>query len=367
MNTNKKSSLLRKESFGGTLGNAVSGRRIYINNDEFQSIKSSGRVTQELCIELRTNCTDVIIREPELLSHNFSAPDIIFFELTRACNLRCTHCLNNSGKSLLLELTHEQIDGLLDDLCTVGVQEVRFTGGEPLLNKDIFGYISKIRKCGLRASIGTNGVLVDDTVARKLSEADLNVAIVSVDGLENQHDDIRGKGSFNRVLRGIESLNCFDIPVRVNIVAMKSNLLDIPSTVQYFHDRGIKIMIRRLIPSGRASVKEMLSAQDYVFLRKELDTFLSVSNSGVSGHYLKEDVITPRVRLPFAWCKCKAGRRGLAIHPDGRVSTCGFLEPLNVPCVGNLGAETLSSIWKGLQIPLTNCIANIMSGCGDPA
>ena len=270
-------SLLRKESFGGTISNAISGKRIYITLPEFQWIKDEMVVPYDIQVELKATSNKVIIREPNVLPvDNFSAPDVIFFELSRKCNLYCAHCLNNSGEVLPAEIPHKRRVALLDDFCKAGVQDIRFTGGEPLLVPQIFDYISKIREDGLRASIGTNGTLVDAMVVKKLSKADLNVAIVSVDGLENKHDSIRGVGTFRKTLKGIELLIEAHIPVRVNLVAMKSNLAEIPNVVKYFFDRNVPIMIRRLIPSGRAiGTQERLTTEDYNFLRSKLEQFLS--------------------------------------------------------------------------------------------
>lgn len=356
-------SLLRKESFGGTISNAISGKRIYITLPEFQWIKDEMVVPYDIQVELKATSNKVIIREPNVLPvDNFSAPDVIFFELSRECNLYCAHCLNNSGEVLPAEIPHKRRVALLDDFCKAGVQEIRFTGGEPLLVPQIFDYISKIREDGLRASIGTNGTLVDAMVVKKLSKADLNVAIVSVDGLENKHDSIRGVGTFRKTLKGIELLIEAHIPVRVNLVAMKSNLAEIPNVVKYFFDRNVPIMIRRLIPSGRAiGTQERLTTEDYNFLRSKLEQFLSSPKKNVSGHYLKEEEIIPRIKLPFAWHKCKAGRRGLSISPDGRIHTCGFLEPLGVSSIGNFRTKNLSSVWGHSCAPETHCMAAAMA------
>ena len=152
------------------------------------------------------------------------------------------------------------------------------------------------------------------------------------------------------------------IPVRVNLVAMKSNLAEIPNVVKYFFDRNVPIMIRRLIPSGRAiGTQERLTTEDYNFLRSKLEQFLSSPKKNVSGHYLKEEEIIPRIKLPFAWHKCKAGHRGLSISPDGRIHTCGFLEPLGVSSIGNFRTKNLSSVWGHSCAPETHCMAAAMA------
>ena len=352
-------SLLRQESFGGTLSNALSGKRIYITRLEYQQIKETGKIIPSLLSEINTDCNEVKICKPKnLLEDNFSAPDIIYLELTRGCNLKCAHCLNNSGNPIGNELIHEKRLELLDEFIAFGAQEIRFTGGEPLIVPEIFEYISKVRNSGLRATIGTNGTLIDFCVAKRLQESGLNVAVVSIDGLKDKHDLIRGEGTFLKTIEGIDLLKSFGIKVRINIVAMKNNLTDIPYIVQYTFDRGIPVMIRRFILSGRASdSKESLSSEEYLWLRDKLKPLLDSPKKLVRGHYLKEDEIVPRIKIPFGWCKCKAERRGIAVMSDGIVYTCGFLPTMGIPSVGDLKCQHLADIWQTLNVSVTNCLA----------
>ena len=344
-------SLLRKESFGGTLNNAISGKRIYINHEEFCLVKKLGMLPDDLRIELKAGSNEVVINEPSVLpTYNFSAPDIVFFEITRACNLTCKHCLNNSGNRLLREFSDKQIIAVINDIYSTGVQEIRFTGGEPLVVPSIFKYIYKARNLGLRVSMGTNGVLIDSQVAKKLASAGLNIIIVSIDGMEKQHDHIRGKGSFKKAIMGIQSLLDVGISVRINTVAMRSNMEEIPYVVEYFFQRNIPIMIRRFIPSGRADdIKtEMLTEVDYAILRNKLQSFLSNKKEIVKGHYLKDDKVGVRIKLPFERHSCSAGHRSLVILSEGNVQTCGFLSSFGEPPIGNLKKERLASLWQRL-------------------
>lgn len=345
-------SLLRKEAFGGTLSNAISGKRVYIDQDEYRLVEEAGLIPDGLRDELQAKSNKVMICKPDILPiSNFSAPDTIFFEITRACNLLCTHCFNSSGKRLAQELTDDQRTYILDDLSRAGAQEVRFTGGEPLVVSSIFKYISQIRVQGLRASIGTNAALIDMNVAKKLAQAGLNAAITSIDGMEQRHDFIRGEGSFQKTLNGIKSLLDVGIPVRVNIVAMRSNMGEIPAIVEYFFRQNIPVMIRRLIPSGRADnmTKEMLTREDYALLRDKLQIFLSDKRGIVRGHYLQDDAPVTRIKLPFERRSCSAGHRGLVVLPNGLVQTCGFLGPLGETSIGDLKVESLSSLWQRLN------------------
>ena len=344
-------SLLRKESFGGTLINAISGKRIYLDQEEYSLVKKSGVLLKNLINELNIISGKVIIIEPAMLPiYNFSAPDTIFFEITRECNLTCKHCLNNSGKRLPQEFSNKQLNSIIRDICTAGVQEIRFTGGEPLMVSNIFEYISKIRGYGLRVSIGTNGTLIDNNIAQKLASVGLNSAIISVDGMEKHHDFIRGKGSFGKTMKGIKNLLDVDISVRINIVAMKSNIKEIPTVVDYFFQRNIPVMIRRFIQSGRAkNLKDKeLTREDYLLLKNELQLFLLDEKQIINGHYLKDEKVITRIQIPFERYSCSAGHRGLVVLPNGDVQTCGFLGSLGEPPIGNLKTESLAFLWQKL-------------------
>ena len=157
----------------------------------------------------------------------FTFSDVVFIEVTRECNLRCKHCLNNSGSKMKNELNKEEIENLIRNLSKAGVSEIRFTGGEPLLNENIYDYIKLCTKLGLSTSIGTNGTLIDDVVITKLKEAGLKRSVVSLDGTEKIHDFIRGKGNFNKAFYGINLLKDNGIDVRVNSVIMKNNIEDV--------------------------------------------------------------------------------------------------------------------------------------------
>lgn len=344
--------LLRRESFGGTLYFVQNGKRTYVNREEFALIKASGSIPSALANELKSATAPVIVVEPaQLPERNFSAPDTVFLEATRACNLTCTHCFNSSGKELPGQLTQSQLEAIVNDLAASGVQEIRFTGGEPVILPGIVSLIKRASSLGIRCSMGTNAVLINDRKADELKAAGLHAVIVSLDGLEERHNLIRGRSSFRLTLEGLECLRARSIDIRVNIVVMRSNLTDIPPLVTSLTEQDIPVFMRRFILAGRASstTNEMLSAAEYADLRTAIESLLDDPRAIVSGHYLKEKHITTRIPLPFARKECSAGHRGLVVLSDGRIQTCGFLEPLGEMSIGRLPADLLCDIWKRLN------------------
>lgn len=345
--------LLRRESFGGTLFSVKRGKRIYINHDEYLEMKLSSCITQALANELGEDIVPVVITEPQHLPNdNFSAPDTVFLEVTRACNLHCIHCFNASGKQLPKQLSHTQFESVIEDLVSSGVQEIRFTGGEPMVVSGIISLIRRASELGIRTSMGTNAALINDDKAGALAKAGLRAGIISFDGLESRHDQIRGKGSFKLAIDGLERLRQYNISVRVNIVVMRSNLSDISKLIKFLHEIGVSVFIRRLILSGRASAtpNEMLTSTEYSELRKSLQTYLDDPKNLVDGHSLKERRVQMRITLPFTRKDCSAGHRGLIILPDGRIQTCGFLGPLGETSIGRVLKEHMADIWQRLNM-----------------
>lgn len=342
--------LLREESFGGTLFNPNNGRRVYLDRDELHAISTANALLgyQEL---IRAELPTVVVRRPPRLHLvSFSAPDRVFFELTRGCNLRCTHCFNASGVAQENELSPPVVMELTAALSQFGVQEIRFTGGEPLAAPSLSDYVREAAAHHLRTSIGTNATLATPLQAKQLADAGLDEAIVSIDGLRAKHDRIRGRGSFNRTLEGMRALVRNGVRVRINMVVMRQNLDDVLGVVRMAEDEGLSIMLRRFIASGRVQGEMEIGIEwgEYVALRERLRPWLDAEHPFVDGHYLKDGVVEPRITLPFSRSACSAGQRGMVILPDGKVQSCGFLAPLGEPAVGRVSPHHLAEIWERL-------------------
>ena len=384
----KRRNLLRKESFGGTILLA-SGHREYLNEHEYAVLAQTQTLTAELAKEFDVSVLETVVIEPPFLpTNNFSAPNRVFFEVTRECNLTCSHCFNSSGKALPRQLCHSQIVSVIDDLAGAGVQEIRLTGGEPTTYQGLVELVSQITGLDLQASIGTNAALINSRLGEALAGAGLRSAVVSLDGLEETHDRVRGQGSFRATMAGLEILRENKVAVRVNSVVMKSTTQSVLALVELLTLRDIPVMLRRLIPSGRAthSSGEMLSAEDYSRLREVLKPHLEDGRRLVAGHYLGGTHQEPRFRPLFGIKDCSAGHRGMVILPTGHIQTCGFLAPLGEASVGQVPTERFSSIWQRLTNsdhierlednlaphnettcgPVTNCLAIALASTRRP-
>ena len=329
---------IREESFGATILNLKNGQREYLNTSELKKLLEFGIFPNNSCIKKDDKNLNIKYIKNFNKKNHFSFADIAYIEITHECNLRCKHCLNNSGNKIPNQLNDDEIFNLIIEFSKAGMQEIRFTGGEPLVHNKIYEFISLAHKLGMYTSIGTNGTLITIEEAKKLKLAGLNKAIVSIDGTEVAHDNIRGKGSYKKTILGINNLEDNGIQVRINSVIMKSNMNDVIDLAKELNKKHIHLMIRRFIESGRGSLLEnnTLTHEDYNFVKNSLKNELK--DKYIIGHYLNEnEQINYRINLPFNFIKgCKAGQRSLIILPNGDISLCGFLAAQGFNPIGNI-------------------------------
>src|SRR4030043_343180 len=135
--------------------------------------------------------------------------------LTERCNLKCRHCYQ-SGK--VSEMNYKEICRAIDNIKEAVQRWVteyememspsfHFTGGEPLLRKELFLILDYVRGNGFSIALMSNGTLIDSDMAQRIKEAGVSDVQISLDGVEDTHDSFRGKGSFQRTLEGIRNLD----------------------------------------------------------------------------------------------------------------------------------------------------------------
>ena len=347
---------IREELFGATVSVVETGKREYVNKEELEKIKKEnvfpdGTFASKIDEEYKIKY--IPLDKNREVKDQFSFADIVYLELTRGCNLRCKHCLNDSGEIMPNQLNEEEFEKIINELSEAGIQEVRLTGGEPLLYKDIYKLIKLCTDNGVCTSLGTNGTLVTKEVAQKLKDAGLKKVVVSIDGTKDKHDEIRGNGNYDKAMAGLKYLKDAGIDVRVNAVIMRTNMEDVINLAKEMNKEKITLFIRRFIESGRGEILKdnMLNQKDYEYVKERLKDELDDSTPYVNGHYLRiNEGVHPRISLPFTIRGCKAGQRAIAIMPDGEIQLCGFLSAQGFPGVDNVrNIKSWTEFWDELQ------------------
>lgn len=174
------------------------------------------------------------------------------WEITRRCNLSCSHCLTQCGTLLEDELTTDRAIQSIDIMKNLGCSNVMITGGEPLIREDFFDLVEYMNKSNISLGLLTNGFLVDEYTAEKLAIYIKSFG-VSLDGSsETTHDELRGHGSFFRACNSIALLKSYG-SVTVYITVSAFNLKELRSIIDLAFSIGAKrVHISEINIIGRA-------------------------------------------------------------------------------------------------------------------
>ncbi len=211
-----------------------------------------------------------------LLQFSKDKKPVVVWNVTQRCNLRCVHCYAHSKDiEYKNELTTEEGKALIDDLADFGCPVILFSGGEPLMRKDLPELAGYARSKGIRAVISTNGTMITEAMAKKLKDIGLSYVGISLDGMRETNDKFRGiEGSFDKALKGLHNCQKEGIKVGLRFTVNRHNVHDIPAIFDLMEKENIpRICFYHLVYSGRGSemVNEDLSLEES---RKTVDLLM---------------------------------------------------------------------------------------------
>jgi radical SAM protein with 4Fe4S-binding SPASM domain len=139
------------------------------------------------------------------------------------------------------------------DLADFGVPAILFSGGEPLLRNDLFYLAAFARNSGIRTALSTNGTLIDEETAEKLSHSGFAEVGISLDGIGSNNDRFRGqKGAFENAMTGIRQCVSRGLRVSLRLTLTRFNYEEVPAIFRLVEDEGIdRVCFYHLAYSGR--------------------------------------------------------------------------------------------------------------------
>lgn len=254
-------------------------------------------------------------------------PIFLNLEVTKRCNARCKHCDYWKGP-------HEpELNDYVPVIQKINPLILSFTGGEPLIRKDIFDLIQNIKeKRGLvYLTLVTNGALLNLEKARKLKKAGIDQLSISLDFLDERHDQTRGiKGLFAHLSNLLPDLSLIGFDnVVLNTVIMESNLDQITCIAEQAWRWGVRVSYSTYCDMKNNDRSLFVPHENLDKLKKIVAQLVqyksSLGNINNSTYYLE------RIPLYFEKGKidgCLAGKRWLQVTPDGHLKPCSELPPL---------------------------------------
>ncbi|GGL07190.1 hypothetical protein Sme01_11930 [Sphaerisporangium melleum] len=169
-----------------------------------------------------------------------------YYAITDGCNLRCPYCYASSEKCLPGELNTEESLGLVSQIADFGADLIVFTGGEPMLRKDLFQIAEHANRSGLKSNVITNATMIrTPATARRFAEL-FNAVTISLDGgTAESHDRTRGAGSFARTHRAIQLLNDAGVVPAINHIVTSDNVEELEQFATFV--KGLEVHSVRLM------------------------------------------------------------------------------------------------------------------------
>ncbi|WP_292656623.1 radical SAM protein [Nitratifractor sp.] len=288
---------------------------------------------------------------------------IAIWNFTNRCNLACRHCYSYADPNSEDFLSTEFILDSIPELLKAGIRFVIFSGGEPLIRKDIFEIAEAMREVGIVTYLSTNGLYVNEKNVDRIIET-FNYIGISIDGIEAVHDAFRGlEGAYRRSLDAIALIQQHggNAGIRFTITEeTKGSFYDIFDLAE---EIGVdKIYISHLVYSGRGldNLKIDISPEerrkfvefiidkafqyheegrkiDVVTGNMEMDAILFLEKFGERYPVLRDEM-QRRLRN---WGGNSAGRKLVNIDWKGNVKP----DPFFPFVIGNMTEKPFSEIW----------------------
>ncbi|MFX0030635.1 MAG: radical SAM protein, partial [Candidatus Hermodarchaeota archaeon] len=178
-------------------------------------------------------------------------PPVVFWSVTQRCNLNCTHCYVDQG---LEEMTFSEACTVIDQLSEAKTFILIFFGGEALLRDDVFDLMNYATKKNINVALASNGTLITTQMAKKLKDIGAGYVQVSIDGLKDVHEQIRGKGTFEKAISAIRNSLNEGLYTCIGTTITKQNVHQIYELVDLAKSLKVqKFEIVDFVPSGKAS------------------------------------------------------------------------------------------------------------------
>ena len=276
----------------------------------------------------------------------------LFWECTLRCNLRCRHCGSDCTASALApDMPFEDFEKVLLRIKEVYDPKdilIIFSGGEPLMRKDLADCGRRVQELGFPWGLVSNGYLMTPQKALELLKAGMRAATVSLDGLEEEHDWMRGvPGSFARADKAIRYLSgvsflSFDV---VTCVTQK-NIGQLQQIKEYLISAGVKAWrLFTVFPVGRGATDPALQLTPEQY-RGLMEFIVACRKEGrIKASYGCEGFLGPyegKVRdHPFS---CQAGLSIASVRIDGAISGCTSIRASYSQ--GNIYQDDFVDVWE---------------------
>ena len=276
--------------------------------------------------------------------------------VSRSCNLNCMYCYaTDRVESAFPKMVLDDYISVIDDITSFSEgTEFTITGGEPLMNKDIFAIAQYIRSKHSAVDLLTNGTLISPSNIDDIKRSFDKVSI-SLDGsTKEKHEFYRGKGTYERTINAIDLLDKNKIPCGLSMTVNRLNIHDVEDMAAKY---GNRLSFQPLFPAGNAKKSE----NDLSITGREYYEALQKASGVNPMGYCETTLSAARQKRR---CKCAIGGSELSISETGDIYPCHLLHYPQF-LIGNIHKDKISELYDTSSI-ISQCagmVVDNIEGC----
>jgi len=270
-------------------------------------------------------------------------PKMMGVYITKKCNLECKYCYNKENRQYKIEpdLTYKEWEQILNSAHEYGVREFHITGGEPLLRRDLFPIYRELVNKGAVFYLNTNAILINSSQDAMVIKEIFRGISISIDSYAiEEHEQMRGVGSYNRAINGAKLLTKANALWHAQMVCGLHNIASIEQTERFVKEIGGERLNASIVFDPK------MSQEEYARIVNVLDmTSATVSNS-IFPQYSEEERrhkdTTTRISVDTP---CAAARTECCVDSSGNLYPCRLMVVEEMLC-GNLLEKDFNYIWE---------------------
>lgn len=285
-------------------------------------------------------------------------------EITYKCPLACIHCSSDSTPENDLQISYAKCIDILDEAKMMGIEEIAFSGGEPLEHPNFEDIIKHAGRLKLRTTLYTSGNSqnFNSKLQRLIKSGLLRIIFSLYSSNETEHEQItRRKGSYDSTIIAIGNAVLSGISTELHFVALSRNYHRLPELVVLGKSLGVnKISVLRFVPQGRGVLlnKDVLTKLQYLELKQTIEG-------------LRQNGQNIRTGSPFNFLllseqpSCNSAIDRLIIAPNLRIYPCDAFKQIDAEdLVGSLdysilNGYSLNECW--IKSPYLRAIRNYLT------
>jgi radical SAM protein with 4Fe4S-binding SPASM domain len=261
----------------------------------------------------------------------------VAWEITDRCNLDCIICYNPRKRT---DLKKTKIINILDELLELGVEKIKYGGGDPPLRKDFPQILEETIKRKFSTTFSTNGYAINEEIVNKIADTGLRKVQISVDGNKQIHNYIRQNSqSYQRAINAImlfKNKN-FDISVATTLVKPNIKCLDdIYEMCNFLEIKRWRVM--KYIPTKE--IELMPSVHEYNAAQEWLESKMHISSVDIFVEREFDKIGNKKDAHDF---QCFGGKTTMSIKSNGEVTPCSYFPDL---IIGDLNKNSVREIWN---------------------